>query len=101
MALKWRSATRQGFSLISVMVTLAITGIVVGGLTEFFINFSRDQKRLNVLFQIQQVQRNLSTFIASDDVWKSMVLNNASLDCLKPAAPLLFPHRATMDSLIA
>ena len=91
MGSKRRFEFRKGFSLVGVLVALSLSAIVVMGLTDFFINVFRDQKRLNVLFQIQQVQRNISTFISSDDAWKSTILNNPSLDCLRPAAPPFVP----------
>lgn len=75
-----------GVSLIEVLIAIAVLGVIVLGSADFFVNMTREQKRLAALFQLQQIQKNLSTLVSSDSAWREIVNRNASLACLRDGA---------------
>ncbi len=74
----------QGFSLMEAMVALVVLGVVSWGMMGIFQTMNRDQRRLSTLFQLQQIQKNISTLVSSDGAWSEIVKNNEVLKCLVP-----------------
>lgn len=83
---------QKGFNLVGVMMGVGIGGIFLAGITSLLVNSQRDQARLSALFNVQQIQKNMSNMISSDHVWKSMIENNSSLVCLKSGSGVLCDH---------
>lgn len=66
------------------MVALVVLGVVSWGIMGIFQTMNRDQRRLSTLFQLQQIQKNISTLVSSDGAWSEIVKNNEVLKCLVP-----------------
>ena len=82
--MKLSRANTFGFGLVGVLVTMFMVSVIAASVTAVILNFLREQDRINILFNIQQIQKNLSTLLSNDDVWRNVVLNNSGLECMRP-----------------
>lgn len=85
---------QNGFTLMEVLIAVALIGITVGVSTNIIYNMTAAQRRNRLLVTLTTLKENLSAAMFSDTAWLKTIndsANAANMTCLATAAPCPVP----------
>lgn len=91
----------SGMTLIEVMVSIAISSIVILASLSIGNMSTQQQSQNNISFQADIVRRNMIALITSDTAWGYTINNNSSMSCLNDTGPPGCPGGSNTNVSIA
>ena len=90
---------QKGIGLMEIIIGIALLGIVGMGFSSLMVYMKQQQMTQGVLFNIEQMRRNVSILISNRQHWNAMVNENNSLECLRDN-DVDCPHDSPMNFTI-
>ncbi len=81
-----QKSNQAGFSLLEILVALALMAVVTTGGLSMMTIFSKESSRVNVNNNLQDIRQRLFRWLETPDSWTQSIQNNPALSCLPPVA---------------